>query len=84
MGKSQTILGKIVNQIFKKQAAEEAAESGDEPSEDVVRKQKLDGSKLPGDFDKSIAPYFGPMGWVLETESDGWGMSGLLLKKRRK
>ena len=82
MGKSKTILGKIVNQIFKKQAEEEAAESGEKPDDDVVRKQKLDGSKLPADFDKSIAPYFGPMGWVLETESDGWGISGVLLKKK--
>lgn len=82
MGKSQTILGKIVNQIFKKQAAEEAAKAGEETDDEIVRKQKLDGSKLPADFDKSIAPYFGPMGWVLETESDGWGITGCVLKKK--
>ena len=81
MGKSQTIVGKIVNLIFKKQAAEEAAKAG-KKDKDIVRKQKLDGSKLPADFKKSIAPYFGPMGWVMETEPDGWRLSGVVLKKK--
>ena len=84
MGKSQTIVGKIINQIFKKQSAEESAKAGKEGDDDVVRKQKLDGSKLPADFKKSIAPYFGPMGWVMETEPDGWRISGALLKKSEK
>lgn len=84
MGKSQTILGKIVNQIFKKQAAEEAAKAGKKADGDIVREQKLDGSKLPADFDKSIAPFFGPMGWFLETETDGWRISGAVLKKKLK
>ena len=81
MGKSQTIVGKIINEIFKKQAAEEAAKAG-KGDDKVVRKQKLDGSKLPADFKKSIAPYFGPMGWVLETEDDGWRISGAVIKKK--
>lgn len=83
MGKSQTIVGKIINEIFKKQAAEEAAKAGKKDDE-IVRQQKLDGSKLPTDFKKSIAPYFGPMGWVLETEVDGWRISGAVLKKKEK
>ena len=82
MGKSQTIVGKIVNQIFKKQAAEEAAKAGKKPNGAVVRKQKLNGAKLPKDFKKSIAPFFGPMGWVMETEPDGWRISGCVLKKK--
>ena len=80
MGKSQTIVGKIINQIFKK----ESAQAGKKAGEDVVRKQKLDGSKLPADFKKSIAPYFGPMGGVLETEEGGWTITGVFLKKKAK
>ena len=50
--------------------------------EDLVRQQKLDGSKLPGDYEKSIAPYFGPMGWVMETDKNGWRITGCVTKKK--
>ena len=43
--------------------------------------QRFDGSKLPKDFEKAIAPYLGTFGWVLETEDDGWLITGCVLKK---
>ena len=60
---SQTVLARVVNQVFKKQAEEQAAAAGKELDDETLRKQKLDGSKLPENYEVSIAPYFGPMGW---------------------
>ena len=77
MGQSKTVLAKIVNQIFKKET-----EKNTEKDPENVRKQKLDGSKLPGNYATQIAPYFGPMGWVLETEENGWRITGCVLKKK--
>ena len=82
MAKSQTVLARVINQIFAKQAADKAAAEGKEMEEDLVRKQKLDGSKLPADYEKSIAPYFGPMGWVMETDKKGWRITGCVAKKK--
>ena len=82
MGKSQTVLARVINQVFAKQAAEKAAAEGKKVDEEVVRTQKLDGSKLPADYAKSVAPYFGPMGWVVETEENGWRITGCLTKKK--
>ncbi len=82
MGKSQTVLARVVNQIFAKQAAEKAAAEGGKVDPAEIRKQKLDGSKLPKDYAKSIAPYFGPNGWVMETEKNGWCLTGCVLKKK--
>ena len=50
------------------------------PSDNLV--QRFDGSKLPKDFEKAIAPYLGIFGWVLETEDDGWLITGCVLKKK--
>ena len=82
MAKSQTVLARIVNQVFQNKAEEEAAKEGKDVDPEKVRQQKLDGSKLPADYAKSIAPYFGPMGWVMETEKDGWRITGCVLKKK--
>lgn len=82
MGKSQTVLARVVNQIFAKKAAEKAAAEGGKADPDEIREQKLDGSKLPADYAKSIAPYFGPTGWVMETEKGGWRITGCVLKKK--
>jgi hypothetical protein len=30
-----------------------------------------------------MAPFLGPSGWVLETESDGWRLTGCILKKKQ-
>jgi hypothetical protein len=82
MGNSQTVLARVINQVFAKKAAEKAAAQGKKVDGDLVRKQKLDGSKLPADYAESIAPYFGPMGWVMETDDDGWRITGCVIKKK--
>lgn len=82
MASSQTVLARVVNQVFKKQAEEKAAAEGKELDAEAVRKQKLDGTKLPENFEVSIAPYFGPMGWVMETHENGWRITGCIIKKK--
>ncbi len=72
----------VLNQVFKKQAEEKAAAAGKELDDETLRKQKLDGSKLPENYEVSIAPYFGPMGWVMETHEDGWRITGCIIKKK--
>ena len=69
MGSSKTVLARVLNRMM---MSETDAEN---------RKQQIDGSKLPADFDKHVAPYFGPMGWVMETAEDGWLITGIVLKK---
>lgn len=69
MGSSSTVLARVLNQVLK------TDNSG------AVRQQKLDATKLPEDYEKHVAPYFGPMGWVLETTEEGWLISGVMLKK---
>ena len=44
-----------------------------------MRTQKLDGSKLP-DYDV-VRRYLGPAGVTTTTESDGWVITGFVLKK---
>ena len=80
MGKSETVLARMINQVFSKAAKEQAAVEGN--TVDEIRKQKLDGSKLPEDYNKSIAPYLGLMGWVMEEDVDGWRITGVVLKKK--
>ena len=79
MASSQTMLARIVNRIFNKQAAENARLQGKEFDKDVVRKQELDGAKLPKDFSKSIAPYLGYTGSVIELTDSGWRITGVIL-----
>lgn len=51
------------------------------PSEEgVVRKQEIDGSKLP-EFDL-VKKYLGPGGLIAQSEEDGWWLVGCLLKKQ--
>ncbi len=69
MGSSNTVLARILNRMMMSETDVEN------------RRQQIDGSKLPADFDKHVAPYFGPMGWVMETTEDGWLVSGVVLKK---
>ena len=75
MATSKTLLARIVNQIVMS-AQEPEQESGPPP-----RTQKLDGSKLTADYANLVAPYFGPTGWTLETQPDGWRITGCMLKK---
>ena len=44
-----------------------------------VRKQEIDGSKLP-EF-KQVQKYLGPAGSYVHSEEDGWFIVGALLKK---
>ena len=82
MGKSQTILARVINRIFANNASKKTVVQSESLDEDAIRKQKLDGSRLPKDYAKSIAPYLGPMGWVMETEENGWRITGCVLKKK--
>ena len=64
---SETMLARIINGL-----------AG--PQEDgVIRKQAIDGSKLP-DFEL-VKKYLGPGGLYAQTEAEGWWIVGCLLKK---
>ena len=84
MASSQTMLARIVNRIFNKQAAENARLQGKEFDKDAVRKQELDGATLPKDFSKSIAPYLGYTGSVVELVDGGWRITGVVLGRKVK
>ena len=81
MASSQTMLARVVNQIFNNQAAEDARLQGKPFDPEAVRKQELDGTKLPADFSKSIAPYLGPTGSVVEVLDEGWRITGVILNR---
>ncbi len=51
------------------------------PESHLPNKMKFDGSALPEDYSKHAAPFLGPSGWVMETEQDGWRVTGCVLKK---
>ena len=84
MASSQTMLARVINQIFNKQAAENARLEGKDFDKDAVRKQELDGATLPKDFSKSIAPYLGPTGTVVEVMDGGWRITGVILNRGKK
>ena len=65
---------------FAQQQGEEASARVDDPEK--VRQQKLDGTKLPENYNKAIAPFLGPMGWVMEAEEEGWRITGVVLPKK--
>jgi hypothetical protein len=65
---AETMLARLLNAMFA--PAEEGA----------VRKQEIDGSKLP-DFDQ-VKKYLGPGGVYAQSEDDGWWVVGCLLKKQ--
>ena len=73
MAQSKTAMARILNHVM---TPEENLE------DQIPRDQKVDGSKLPEDFDKHVAPYLGPMGWVIETDTEGWRLTGIMLKKK--
>ena len=62
---------------------------GDLPLEKMVkdlmgedRETRLfDIKKLPKNFDKTIAPYLGYIGWSMTTEKDGWLFNGIVVRK---
>lgn len=72
MADSETFVARLMNQIYGKKASGESKK----------RAQQIDGSELPKDFDKEIAPYLGQSGWVMETTKSGWRFSGCVLPKK--
>ncbi len=64
---AETMLARLLNGLFGSK-------------EEGVRKQEIDGSKLP-DFEQ-VKKYLGPGGLYVQTEDDGWWLVGCLLKKQ--
>ena len=67
MPRSETVLGQVLNALL-----------GD-GKEGIVRKQRIDGSKLP-EF-QAISHYFGPAGTFVSSEPNGWFICGFMLDK---
>lgn len=59
-------IGQLVNSIFS--------------MSDTPRK-KVDGKKLPADYEKLVAPSLGTSCWFMNTEENGWYISGFGLSK---
>ena len=66
MPESETLLGRILNQLLTDDDVE-------------LREQRFDGSKLPP-FEL-VRRYFGPAGFTIATENDGWFLVGAMLRK---
>lgn len=62
------MLGKVLNRLA----------AGDD-EEEVVRKQQIDGTKMP-EFD-AVKEVPQPAGFFVISEEDGWLVTGCLLKK---
>lgn len=45
--------------------------------------KKIDGSKLPQDFENVVAPHLGMSAWSLESETDGWFFVAAVLPKAK-
>lgn len=43
--------------------------------------KKIDGSKLPQDFENVVAPHLGLSGWSFENEDNGWFFVGIMVPK---
>ncbi|MEZ6093317.1 MAG: hypothetical protein R3C03_03635 [Pirellulaceae bacterium] len=72
MGTSQTALARVLNEVFRTE----------ESTDEDVREQEIDGSQLPSDYAGIVAPMLGLSGWALETQPDGWLLSGCVIKKK--
>jgi hypothetical protein len=70
MPESESLLGKLLNDLLTTEV---------EKQEGVLRRQEIDGSQLPS-FEM-VRRYFGTAGRVLQSEKDGWLLSGVLLDK---
>jgi hypothetical protein len=70
LANSKSLLGKAANAILTEEG------EGGKPAE-----IKVDVSKLPDDYEASIAKYLGTMGWMTENEVGGWRVTGCVLKK---
>jgi hypothetical protein len=67
MPEAETVLGKVLNALW-------------EPDEEgKLRAQYVDGNKMP-EFDQ-VEKYFGPGGFFVHSEDDGWSIVGCILEK---
>ena len=69
MPESESMLGRLLNRFL-----------GPE-EEGVLRKQEVDGSKMP-DY-QVVRRYLGPAGWFVTQEDDGWFVTGVVLNKEK-
>jgi hypothetical protein len=69
MPEAKSMLGKMLNNLLTTEVEREVGK---------IRKQRIDGSKLPS-FE-SVRRYFGLAGRSLRSERDGWVISGVVLK----
>ncbi len=72
MAESETFVARLLNKVYGKKAENQGK-----------RTQQIDGSQLPEDYEKEIAPYLGQAGWVMETTDSGWRFSGCVLPKEK-
>jgi hypothetical protein len=70
MPESETMFGKFLNRMLTTEVEKE---------EGILRKQRLDGSELPN-FE-AVRRYFGPAGRVLQSDKEGWLLTGTVLNK---
>jgi hypothetical protein len=70
MPEAETMLAKFLNNVLTTEVERE---------EGTIRKQRIDGSRLP-DFE-TVRRYLGPAGRALRSENDGWIYTGALLNK---
>ena len=70
LANSKSLLGKVANAMLTEEGG------AGEPA-----KIQVDASKLPDDYETSIAKYLGTMGWMTENEVGGWRITGCVLKK---
>lgn len=68
MPESETMLGRVLNTVLAP------------PEKGAVRKQRIDGSKLP-EYEV-VRRHLGPAGLFVITESDGWFVKGFTLTKK--
>ena len=69
---SNTILARLMNHIF----------ATKNKNVDKQRVQRINGAKLPADYNNVVGRYLGPSGWVMETLDDGWLFSYCWLEKQ--
>ena len=70
MPESETMFGRIINDLLTTEVEKE---------EGILRKQRIDGSKLPS-FEMARRS-FGPAGTAMRSEKDGWIITGAILNK---
>jgi hypothetical protein len=73
MPQSETLLGRIMNSMF-------GAGRGEKKG--VLRKQEIDGAKMP-DYEV-MRRSLGPSGMAVQSEKEGWFLKGVLLRKDAK